>query len=78
MNGGSIKKTKVKLKERVKHFARTLSTATSNTLIPQTPELSLGKHCPYSMLRIINQQADVIAELQRICDRTNDEQVLHK
>ena len=42
------------------------------------PELSLGKHCPYSMLRIINQQADVIAELQRICDRTNDEQVLHK
>lgn len=50
----------------------------SNTLIPQTPELSLGKHCPYSMLRIINQQADVIAELQRICDRTNDEQVLHK
>ncbi|WP_414622997.1 histidinol dehydrogenase [Calothrix sp. CCY 0018] len=30
------------------------------------------------MLRIINQQADVIAELQRICDRTNDEQVLHK
>ncbi|MEO1185405.1 MAG: histidinol dehydrogenase, partial [Cyanobacteria bacterium J06636_27] len=30
------------------------------------------------MLRIINQQADVIAELQRICERTNDEQVLHK
>ncbi|MEB3216973.1 MAG: histidinol dehydrogenase [Nostocales cyanobacterium 94392] len=30
------------------------------------------------MLRIINQQADVTAELQRICDRTNDEQVLHK
>lgn len=52
--------------------------ARSNTPIPQMPELSLGKHCPYSMLRIINQQADVIAELQRICDRTNDEQVLHK
>ena len=30
------------------------------------------------MLRIINQQADVTAELQRICERTNDEQVLHK
>lgn len=30
------------------------------------------------MLRIITQQADVIAELQRICDRTSDEQVLHK
>ncbi|MEA5603164.1 histidinol dehydrogenase [Nostoc sp. UHCC 0252] len=30
------------------------------------------------MLRIITQQADVTAELQRICDRTHDEQVLHK
>ncbi|MEO0970012.1 MAG: histidinol dehydrogenase [Cyanobacteria bacterium J06639_18] len=30
------------------------------------------------MLRIITQQADVIAELQRICNRTNDEQVFHK
>jgi histidinol dehydrogenase len=30
------------------------------------------------MLRIITQQADVIAELQRICDRTNDEHVVHK
>ncbi|MDZ8188726.1 MAG: histidinol dehydrogenase [Nostoc sp. ChiSLP02] len=30
------------------------------------------------MLRIITQQADVIAELQRICDRTHDEQVLNK
>ncbi|MEM7557042.1 MAG: histidinol dehydrogenase [Cyanobacteria bacterium P01_A01_bin.84] len=30
------------------------------------------------MLRIITQQADVRAELQRICDRTNDEQVFHK
>ncbi|MBW4686244.1 MAG: histidinol dehydrogenase [Komarekiella atlantica HA4396-MV6] len=30
------------------------------------------------MLRIITQQADVRAELQRICDRTHDEQVLHK
>lgn len=30
------------------------------------------------MLRIITQQADVKAELQRICDRTHDEQVLHK
>ncbi|MBE9057888.1 histidinol dehydrogenase [Sphaerospermopsis sp. LEGE 08334] len=30
------------------------------------------------MLRIITQQADVISELQRICDRTQDEQVLHK
>lgn len=30
------------------------------------------------MLRIITQQADVISELQRICDRTHDEQVLHK
>jgi histidinol dehydrogenase len=30
------------------------------------------------MLRIITQQADVSAELQRICDRTHDEQVLHK
>jgi histidinol dehydrogenase len=30
------------------------------------------------MLRIITQQADVRSELQRICDRTQDEQVLHK
>ncbi|GAA6620458.1 histidinol dehydrogenase [Scytonema sp. NUACC26] len=30
------------------------------------------------MLRIITQQADVRAELQRICDRIQDEQVLHK
>jgi histidinol dehydrogenase len=30
------------------------------------------------MLRIITQQADVRAELQRICDRTHDEQVLNK
>ncbi|MEM7578922.1 MAG: histidinol dehydrogenase [Cyanobacteria bacterium P01_A01_bin.80] len=30
------------------------------------------------MLRIITQEADVRAELQRICDRTNDEQVFHK
>ncbi|MDF5731635.1 MAG: histidinol dehydrogenase [Rhizonema sp. PD38] len=30
------------------------------------------------MLRIITQQADVRPELQRICDRTNDEQMLHK
>ncbi|QLE57576.1 histidinol dehydrogenase [Nostoc sp. TCL26-01] len=30
------------------------------------------------MLRIITQQVDVKAELQRICDRTQDEQVLHK
>ncbi|MBR8837412.1 MAG: histidinol dehydrogenase [Stigonema ocellatum SAG 48.90 = DSM 106950] len=30
------------------------------------------------MLRIITQQADVRAELQRICDRTHDDQVLHK
>jgi histidinol dehydrogenase len=30
------------------------------------------------MLRIITQQSDVTAELQRICDRTHDEQVLHK
>ncbi|AKG24069.1 histidinol dehydrogenase [Calothrix sp. 336/3] len=30
------------------------------------------------MLRIITQQTDVRSELQRICDRTNDEQVLHK
>lgn len=30
------------------------------------------------MLRIITQQADVKSELQRICNRTNDEQVLHK
>lgn len=30
------------------------------------------------MLRIITQQADVRSELQRICDRTNDEQTLHK
>jgi histidinol dehydrogenase len=30
------------------------------------------------MLRIITQQADVRSELQRICDRTHDEQVLHK
>jgi histidinol dehydrogenase len=30
------------------------------------------------MLRIITQQADVRAELQRICDRTHDEHVLHK
>lgn len=30
------------------------------------------------MLRIITQQAEVRAELQRICDRTHDEQVAHK
>lgn len=30
------------------------------------------------MLRIITQQAEVRAELQRICDRTHDEQVIHK
>ncbi|MDH6060015.1 histidinol dehydrogenase [Chrysosporum bergii ANA360D] len=30
------------------------------------------------MLRIITQQADVVAELQRICHRTSDAQVLHK
>ncbi|MBU7581774.1 MAG: histidinol dehydrogenase [Nostoc sp. TH1S01] len=30
------------------------------------------------MLRIITQQADVKAELQRICDRTHDDQVVHK
>ena len=30
------------------------------------------------MLRIITQQADVRSELQRICDRTQDDQVLHK
>ncbi|WGV27927.1 histidinol dehydrogenase [Halotia branconii] len=30
------------------------------------------------MLRIITQQADVRAELLRICDRTHDEHVLHK
>ena len=35
-------------------------------------------HYPYSMLRIITQQADVVSELQRICNRTHDEHVLHK
>lgn len=30
------------------------------------------------MLRIITQQADVVSELQRICNRTHDEHVLHK
>lgn len=30
------------------------------------------------MLRIITQQSDVKSELQRICERTQDEQVLHK
>lgn len=30
------------------------------------------------MLRIITQQSDVRSELQRICERTQDEQVLHK
>ncbi|MBE9191990.1 histidinol dehydrogenase [Gloeocapsopsis crepidinum LEGE 06123] len=30
------------------------------------------------MLRIITQQAEVRAELQRICDRTHDDQVVHK
>jgi len=30
------------------------------------------------MLRIINQQAEVRAELQRICDRTSDDQAIHK
>ncbi len=30
------------------------------------------------MLRIITQHAEVRAELQRICDRTNDDQVIHK
>ena len=40
--------------------------------------ISSSWHCPYSMLRIITQQSDVRAELQRICDRTHDEQVIHK
>jgi histidinol dehydrogenase len=43
-----------------------------------TAEIFSSWHCPYSMLRIITQQADVRPELQRICDRTHDEQVLHK
>ena len=30
------------------------------------------------MLRIINQLADAQVELQRICDRTHDDQVVHK
>ncbi|MBV8887221.1 MAG: histidinol dehydrogenase, partial [Chroococcidiopsidaceae cyanobacterium CP_BM_RX_35] len=30
------------------------------------------------MLRIITQQTEVRAELQRICDRTHDDQVIHK
>jgi histidinol dehydrogenase len=30
------------------------------------------------MLRIINQLADARVELQRICERTHDEQVVHK
>ena len=30
------------------------------------------------MLRIITQQSEVRAELQRICDRTHDDQVVHK
>ena len=30
------------------------------------------------MLRIITEQADVKSELQRICNRTQDEHVLHK
>ena len=30
------------------------------------------------MLRIITQQGEVQAELQRICDRTQDDQVQHK
>ncbi|KZL50769.1 histidinol dehydrogenase [Nodularia spumigena] len=30
------------------------------------------------MLRIITQQADVVSELQRICNRTHDQHVLHK
>jgi len=31
-----------------------------------------------SMLRIITQHAEIRAELQRICDRTNDDQAIHK
>lgn len=30
------------------------------------------------MLRIINQRAEALTELRRICDRTHDEQVVHK
>lgn len=30
------------------------------------------------MLRIITEQTEVLAELQRICDRTHDDQVVHK
>lgn len=30
------------------------------------------------MLRIINQQAEALAEIRRICDRTHDDQVVHK
>lgn len=32
----------------------------------------------YSMLRIITQRAEARTELRRICDRTHDEQVVHK
>lgn len=32
----------------------------------------------YSMLRIITQRAEARTELRRICDRTHDEQVIHK
>ncbi|MBD1912345.1 MULTISPECIES: histidinol dehydrogenase [unclassified Leptolyngbya] len=30
------------------------------------------------MLRIINQRSDALTELRRICDRTHDDQILHK
>ncbi|HEY9623556.1 MAG TPA: histidinol dehydrogenase, partial [Crinalium sp.] len=30
------------------------------------------------MLRIINQRSEALTELRRICDRTHDEQIVHK
>ena len=43
-------------------------------LKPVTPRIGI----PNSMLRIITEQTEVLAELQRICDRTHDDQVVHK
>ena len=33
---------------------------------------------PVSILRIITQRSEAEVELQRICDRTQDEAILHK
>jgi len=44
--------------------------------LPGDPELAFLPHV--AMLRIINQRSEALTELRRICDRTHDDQILHK